>query len=185
MGIKFHNTKILKKIKFMIKATEDLSYPLMRISHMMKIDIQTNFDKQQSYDGIPWKRSKRAILQGGVTLKNTGRLYGSFKYKSGKNFARVGTNVKYARTLNQGVEKGEFGTKTITVKTFKRRVYKLTKKGKKSKRATKVQVKEHQRTINIPWGDIPGYKFMGISEQSKEKYIEEIKDFILKKGYYR
>ena len=90
---------------------------MTRISVDMKNEIRGNIDRGHSFDGIKWKKSKRAINRM-VALKSTGRLYNSFRNTAGRNYARVGTNVIYARTLNQGADKGEFGGSSFYETTY-------------------------------------------------------------------
>lgn len=181
MEIKFDSKKLKQRLNKIFKRTQDLSKPLQIISVDIKNETLRNFDEKHSFDGNAWKQSKRAAEQGGETLKDTGRLYRSFKNKAGRNYARVGTNVKYARLLNQGAKKGEFGEITVNVKSFKRKIYRKTKSGRKSKRASRTIVKAHSRKIKVPWGDIPGYRFLGLSKEAKERYTKELLEYILKK----
>ena len=44
----------------------------------------------------------KAVKRSDKTLRDTGRLMGSITYKAGRTFALVGTNVEYARILNDG-----------------------------------------------------------------------------------
>lgn len=172
MEIKFDNKKLKQRLNKILKRTKDLSKPLQIIATDIKNETLRNFDEKHSFDGNAWKQSKRAAEQGGETLKDTGRLYRSFRAKFGKNYAKVGTNVKYARLLNQGADKGEFGEITVNIKSFKR---------KKSKGTGKTIVKAHKRKMKVPWGDIPGYHFLGLSKEAKERYTKELLEYILKK----
>lgn len=53
-------------------------------------------------DDKPWKKSWRAHVQGGQTLRDTGRLYNSVFAKVQGNRITIGTNVKYAPILHFG-----------------------------------------------------------------------------------
>lgn len=76
-----------------ISRMNDLT-PAMRDigSHMLE-SIDRNFE----VGGRPkkWKRSYRAILEGGKTLVATARLKSSIKYRARPNEVEVGTNVIY------------------------------------------------------------------------------------------
>ena len=126
MGIKVSGTAS-KKLKEILKRCRNLKEPMTRISVDMKNEIRGNIDNQHSFDGTKWEQSKRASKEGGKTLKDTGRLYNSFRNTAGRNYARVGTNVIYARTLNQGADKGEFGKVYFTVPQHTRRIKKYKK----------------------------------------------------------
>ncbi|WP_131667376.1 phage virion morphogenesis protein [Psychrobacter pygoscelis] len=56
----------------------------------------TRFENQASPDGVPWKPSRRAIAQGGETLRDTGRLMNSITFVSLPDGVEWGTNVIYA-----------------------------------------------------------------------------------------
>lgn len=179
MGIKVSGTAS-KKLKEILKRCKNLKEPMTRISVDMKNEIRGNIDRGHSFDGIKWKKSKRAIEDNGKTLKDTGRLYNSFRNTAGKNYARVGTNVIYARTLNQGADKGEFGEVSFTVKQHTRRIKKYKKNGELSKYKRKITVHAHLRRAKVPWGDIQAYRYMGINEEMKRKYIAILKKYIIK-----
>lgn len=180
MGVKIRGDNLKKKLKGIIKRANNLKEPMKTISVDMKNEIQRNIDEEHSYDGKPWKKSKRAKEQNGETLKDTGRLYKSFRYSSGSNFARVGTNVKYASTMNYGAKKGSLWKGTYTVKAHYRRVKYKTKKGQWAKNRKRIRVKSHTRRGQAPWGDIPERRFMGISTEQKQNYLEILTDYIIK-----
>ncbi|WP_347460627.1 phage virion morphogenesis protein [Acinetobacter sp. ANC 7454] len=58
----------------------------------------------EDVDGNPWKRSWRANLQGGQTLRDTGRLMNSYTHNPSSHGVEVGTNVPYAIPLHFGAE---------------------------------------------------------------------------------
>ncbi len=179
MGIKVSGTAS-KKLKEILKRCKNLKEPMARIAVDMKNETRRNFDKERSFDGIKWEKSKRAIKDNGKTLRDTGRLYNSFRNTAGRNYARVGTNVIYARTLNQGADKGEFGEVSFTVRQHTRRVKRYKKNGELAKTKRKITVRSHSRTAKVPWGDIPKYRYMGINQEMKRKYIAILTKYIIK-----
>lgn len=179
MGIRTSGTA-RKKLREILKRCKNLKEPMTRISVDMKNEIRGNIDRGHSFDGVKWKKSKRAKEQGGKTLKDTGRLYNSFRNTAGRNYARVGTNVIYARTLNQGADKGEFGEVSFTVRQHTRRVKRYKKNGELAKTKRKITVRSHSRTAKVPWGDIPKYRYMGINQEMKRKYIAILTKYIIK-----
>jgi len=108
----------------------------------------------------PWKPSKAASARAtpgkrAATLRKSNRLMNSFTaggagavFKVTKSGVLVGTNVIYAATMNSGAKKGGFGTKTMSVRAHTR------KWGDKE-----IAVRSHQRTMKLPWGDIPAREF--------------------------
>lgn len=53
-------------------------------------------------DGTPWVPSQRATVQGGQTLRDTGRLMNSITHAVSDTTIEVGTNVEYAVPLHFG-----------------------------------------------------------------------------------
>lgn len=181
MGVRTTNNTS-KRIKDIIKNCNDLRSPLKIIARDMKNETLRNFDNEKSYLGVKWKKSNRAKRDGGKTLQDTGRLYNSFTRYSDNNVARVGTKVIYAKSLNDGVDKEEDGkTVNAVVKTHYRRVRYKKKNGEYAKNKKKVKVRAHVRTIKVPWGDITGYKFLGISPKMRMKYKNILLQHILKR----
>ncbi|HHW53379.1 MAG TPA: virion morphogenesis protein [Acinetobacter towneri] len=64
--------------------------------------VQDRFFTGRDVDGNPWKMSWRAKLQGGQTLRDTGRLMNSYTHNVLANGVEVGTNVEYAPYLHYG-----------------------------------------------------------------------------------
>ena len=128
MGVKTTNNSS-KKLKIIIQRMKKLKPILRVIAEDMRNDVRSNFDNQRSFMGIKWKKSKRAIKDGGKTLMDTGRLYNSFAVKATNNYARVGTNVKYARVINEGVGKGQLWKGEVNVKSHYRKIKRRKKKG--------------------------------------------------------
>ena len=63
---------------------------------------QLRFHDQHDVEGNPWKQSWRAKMQGGQTLRDTGRLMNSMTHNVLPNGVEVGTNVEYAHALHFG-----------------------------------------------------------------------------------
>jgi phage gpG-like protein len=64
--------------------------------------VQHRFLTGTDVDGNPWKTSWRARMQGGETLRDTGRLMNSYSHNVLSNGLEVGTNVEYAPYLHFG-----------------------------------------------------------------------------------
>lgn len=64
--------------------------------------IQHRFLTGTDVDGNPWKISWRARMQGGETLRDTGRLMNSYTHNVLANGIEVGTDVEYAPHLHFG-----------------------------------------------------------------------------------
>lgn len=64
--------------------------------------VQHRFLTCTDVDGNPWKISWRASIQGGETLRDTGRLMNSYTHNVLSSGVEVGTNVEYAPHLHYG-----------------------------------------------------------------------------------
>ena len=64
--------------------------------------VQHRFLTGTDVDGNPWKISWRARMQGGETLRDTGRLMNSYTHNVLVNGVEVGTDVVYAPYLHFG-----------------------------------------------------------------------------------
>lgn len=64
--------------------------------------VQHRFLTGTGVDGNPWKISWRARIQGGETLRDTGRLMNSYTYNVLSSGVEVGTDVEYAPHLHYG-----------------------------------------------------------------------------------
>lgn len=181
MGVKLKADYVKKQLRKIVNNMQDLSPVMKYIGNDMLNETIDNFDKEQSYDGVKWKKSKRALKESGKTLQKTGRLKNSIKYKSSAKRAIVGTNVIYAKTMQEGFDDTP-KEKRVTIKAHKRKIYKKTKSGRKSKKGTRVAVKAHKRRVRVPWGVIPAYRYMGITKKQEEKYTEKVKNHILNGG---
>ena len=64
--------------------------------------VQHRFLTGTGVDGNPWKISWRACMQGGETLRDTGRLMNSYTHNVLSSGVEVGTDVAYAPHLHYG-----------------------------------------------------------------------------------
>ncbi len=69
---------------------------------------EERFAGQHDLQRSPWLPSKRAIEQGGKTLRDTGRLMASLTYIATPDGVTWGTNVVYARMMHYGGAKAMF-----------------------------------------------------------------------------
>ncbi|MGL6101108.1 MAG: phage virion morphogenesis protein [Fusobacteriaceae bacterium] len=155
------------------EKTNDMSPVMKKIAGAMRTKVRMNFRNQQDPEGNPWKKSKRAESDSGMTLADTGRLKNSITISHSGTHAAAGTNVKYARVMHFGTNKGAFGTHTTkqNVRPFSR-----------VRNGNREQVRAHTRTRSVltPFGDIPSRKFIGMTTEDKEKYLNMIKDHLEK-----
>lgn len=170
MGSKV-SKKYKKRLERILRNASNLKPVLRKIGMDMKKETLSNIDNERSYKGTPWKKSNRAITEGGKTLQNTRRLYNSITFRviSGDTVI-CGTKVKYARALNRGVNKGAYGRKNVRVKAHQRR----------NKNGTISRVKTHYKSINLPWGEIPKYEYLGKTPEMLRRYRNYLRQHLLK-----
>lgn len=171
MGIKSNVDNLIFELKRIEDKTINLEPVMKQIASDMASTIRMNFKNETTPDGVPWEKSDRAIEENGKTLQDTGRLRNSITYKYTGTRAAAGTNVKYARSMHFGVPKGAYGKKNVTQKV---NAFTRTRKGKTE------NVKSHSRNreIQVPWGNIPSRKFVGITERKKQRYLRKILEYI-------
>ncbi|MCO8092067.1 phage virion morphogenesis protein [Acinetobacter pseudolwoffii] len=68
----------------------------------LESSVHNRFLTGTGVDGNPWKISWRAKLQGGETLRDTGRLMNSYTHNVLSSGVEVGTDVAYAPYLHYG-----------------------------------------------------------------------------------
>ena len=66
------------------------------IGSFLETITRERFQSGQAPDGTAWKPSLRALITGGKTLLDTGRLVGSIVSEATDRSVEVGTNVIYA-----------------------------------------------------------------------------------------
>ncbi|MGL5568979.1 MAG: phage virion morphogenesis protein, partial [Cetobacterium sp.] len=69
MGVKLKADYIKKRLRKIVNNMQDLSPVMKYIGNDMLNETIDNFDKEQSYDGVKWKKSKRALKESGKTLQ--------------------------------------------------------------------------------------------------------------------
>ena len=78
------------------QKTGDLSPIMSTIGEIVVRQVDDAFKDQRSPGGVPWKRSQRAIADGGQTLIDRGVLRNSITRKVAGQSVTVGTNVEYS-----------------------------------------------------------------------------------------
>ena len=118
----------------------------------------------------PWKPLSETTLarrkKGGGILRvqgNAGGLMGSISYEAYPDHVLVGTNKIYGAVHQFGATKGEFGTIAVTVREHLR-------KGK--------TVREHTRSMAIPWGDIPARPYLMVQDEDWDEIRAALGDFL-------
>lgn len=105
MGIRLEGDirKLLSKLKQL--GSIDRKHINADIAEMIRSSTRQRFRTQKGPDGKRWVPSKRAQLEGGLTLSDTARLKNSIRARADSDGFAVGTNTIYAATHQFG-EKG-------------------------------------------------------------------------------
>ncbi len=114
---------------------------------------QMRFINQSDVEGNPWKQSWRASIQGGQTMRDTGRLMNSLTHNVIGNGVEWGTNIEYAAPLHFGA--------VIMPKTAEYLVFKVGTNWRKSKEV-----------------HIEPRSFLGLDHDDEESIINIVRRFI-------
>lgn len=80
----------------LLRRGEDLSDLMAAIGAYGEESTVDRFEREEGPDGRAWTPSRRARVQGGQTLTDSGRLKGSIGWRADATSAEWGTNVIYA-----------------------------------------------------------------------------------------
>ncbi|MBU6167192.1 MAG: phage virion morphogenesis protein [Alphaproteobacteria bacterium] len=87
---------LLARLEAGEKAAVDFTVPLRAVADYMRTATVERFEDERGPDGQPWKKSQRAITDGGLTLTDRGHLRQSITAASDARQAIAGTNLIYA-----------------------------------------------------------------------------------------
>jgi len=95
--------RVNRKLRGLIKKLDNPRKALKLSGKAMMDDVKDHFKNEKGPDSR-WKKSLRAKLQGGKTLRDTGEMFNSImsSLKVGKDYAVIGTNKEYAPRHNFG-----------------------------------------------------------------------------------
>lgn len=112
-GFRLEATDFMDFLNKFSDALEDKQKMADMIAEILFTNNLLRFDKEVDPDGTKWKKSLRAILEGGQTLQDTRRLRNSIETEASPIMVAIGTNVEYASVHQNGSEK-----KNIEQRTF-------------------------------------------------------------------
>lgn len=72
------------------QAALDLAVPMLEAAGEMLFSTRERFSEERGPNGVPWKKSRRVIEEGGKTLFQSGDLFNAIDKRSGPDFAEVG-----------------------------------------------------------------------------------------------
>ena len=76
------------------------------------------FRSESAPDGTPWQRSLRALVQGGQTLQDTGRLRDSIQHVVRGDGVDIGSNLVYAAIHQFGGKAGKGRAVTLAARPY-------------------------------------------------------------------
>ncbi|MBF0487541.1 MAG: phage virion morphogenesis protein [Nitrospirae bacterium] len=172
--IEITNETIIAKLQALQRRMSDLSPLMAQIAGIMKASVEENFAQEGRPKWVALKPSTLAARakkgHNGLILQVTGGLISSIQPESGRNYAAVGTNKKYAAVH-------QFGFKgTVSVKAHERKIF--TSKGKSGKtlKSKKISgtanVKAFSRNMNIA-----ARPFLGLTDKEVQKIIAAIEKY--------
>lgn len=85
----------------LLKGIQNRRPIMAAIAAELQSMTEDNFESE-SWGGQKWDRSERARSESGKTLQLSGILASSIQTSSGNDFARIGTNMKYAAIHHLG-----------------------------------------------------------------------------------
>ena len=99
--------------------------PAMRVGGIMGLgEVKDRFDTGKDPEGMPWKPLRFPRVQGGnLPMRNTGLLAASYVSEYGRDYWKVGTNLKYARMQHYGATIVPVKKRWLTIPMTKQAVY--------------------------------------------------------------
>lgn len=143
----------------------DLTSLMQDIGTLLESSTADNFKGEHSPAGVPWKKSQRAMADGGKTLQLSRRLALSITSSATATSVEVGTNVIYAARHNQGFN----GTEQVPATRMKAHRRTLTQVfGVKLAEPRVVEVASYVRKAHSRKGNTPKRQFLGLGPHDME-----------------
>ncbi|MDO8838020.1 MAG: phage virion morphogenesis protein [Parvibaculum sp.] len=102
MSLTLEDAAALAGLEAMALASRDMTPAMEDIGLGRVTSTQRRFDTGIGPDGVPWPVSMRAAEEGGLTLVDSARLYGSITFEAGPQDVAWGTDVAYAGVHQDG-----------------------------------------------------------------------------------
>lgn len=163
--LKIDKTEMNKVLEGVTDRMTDSSPAMRKIGSLVKESVRTNFARGGR--PVSWAKLK---TRHGQPLRDSNRLMNSITREAKKDSVKVGTNVVYAAVHHFGARKHSFGSFAFTVAEHARTIARGKNKGKKT------TVRQHRRTVKLPWGNIPARPFMLLQQED----VPEIQTILAK-----
>lgn len=172
VDVKIEDDRVRDLLTRIQRRMADLTPAMKIIGETVRASVIRNFEvggrprwKPLSPVTLARRKGKKILMRQGFA----GGLAGSIHWKAYRDRAVIGTNKIYAAVHQFGAKKGSFGAFTFTVREHMRRI----RSGKK------VRVREHKRTVRLPWGDIPARPFLMVQDEDWEEIREALLEHIM------
>jgi len=193
VDVKIEDDRVRDLLTRIQRRMADLTPAMKIIGETVRTSVIRNFEVGGRPRWKPLSPVTKARRKGDKILMRqgfAGGLAGSIHAKAYSDRAVIGTNKIYAAVHQFGAKKGSFGAFTFTVREHMRKIRsrkkakkvtesKKSKKGKKVKEVTEVTVREHERTVRLPWGDIPARPFLMVQDEDWEEIREALLEHIM------
>lgn len=148
----------------------NLSEPMDEISEKMLANTRARFLAERAPSGVPWKKSNRAISDGGKTLQLKKFLLRSLGRRFGANFAEAGVEAgapqeAYAAAHQEG------SNKQVTVKAHTRTIKEAF--GVRLAKAVTVHVASYSRAMNLP-----ARPYLGFGQEDRDDITDILTRFL-------
>ncbi len=154
-SINVSSEAVERAITELLNKGEDLTAPMKSIGEEMINRTQQRFRDKEAPDGTPWAPNSPVTEarkgHGRVLEGESNELARLFSYSASSDGVEWGSLMVYAAMMNFGAKRGEFGEGR----------YK-TKAG----------------TFPIPWGNIPGREFVGLSDDDEDEVLAILADHL-------
>lgn len=143
------------------------------VGDLMRTSVVRNFEvggRPVRWDPLSKTTARRRGATGPVLRRQgmAGGLMGSVNHQVMGDRVIVGTNKIYGAIHQFGARRGQFGTVVAQVPAHQR----VTRKGV-------VPVRAHQRSVAVPWGNIPARPFLLIQDEDVTEIREAWGEYIL------
>ena len=163
-------------IRALAAEMQDITPAMDEIGAMLVTSVQARFEAETGPDGARWIPSRRALKDGGKTLRDTGWLVQSLTHRAGPDGVAVGTNVEYAAIHQFGGEiKQEARTQVLAFAARGGRF--ASRKSTRARRSGVVPIAIAEigaRTITMP-----ARPFLGLDEADEDGIAAIVADHLL------
>ena len=107
VDIEIDDKRVRGSIGRLLDALANPRPALDEIGSRLAASTLERFRSERAPDGTPWQQSLRALVQGGQTLQDTGRLRDSIQHVVRGDGVDIGSNVVYAAIHQFGGKAGK------------------------------------------------------------------------------